>query len=268
LPRVTTPLHELAEQAGAALKERVRQLGPDAAKVADDIRRRQASSVNMKPSALRAFLRGEPCRNVFEWAEQEASHSGRDVDDLLRQELKGYYDRRLDFETRAGGGEHFHYCALNMGGMGAPRYGRYCVVDRRTVEDTAPDPVWVAEDSLTGSRFRDASGALLWDRLAEWVAPCRLAPELVALKLAGEPVEESPLQDRVCSDADYVEGLSVKPLAAADVSEIRSEEDDDLQARALGAAVFGAGPSEQLDLALHEEVRSLAADLGIRWASQ
>ena len=214
---------------------------------------------------LLAFLDGEPRRHVFGWAAAESVATGEAVDAWLRRKLGRWYAKRTRFEGRAGGGRYFHYGALNIGGMGSPRYGRLCVVDARPVADTTPDPVWIAEDSLRGARIRDSIGRLLWKRLGPWVAAAEQAGELAALKLAEDPSDPRPVEERVCNNNDYIEGLSLEPIEVGHVEEVRSASDDDLQQRALDAMLTGATLGESLDLGLHARVRDRADRLGIPW---
>lgn len=259
-----TPLHRLAEGQRVALLARV-AAQPSCEHLSSAVHDEIRTSVNMKPSMLAAFLRGEPRRNVFEWAAEQSARSGMSIDSILRDKLKVWYRRRLRFERRAGDGYHFHYAAMNIGGMGSPRYGRLCVVDRRLPAVTSPDPVWIAVDSLSGERLRDRSGRLVWRRLQAWVAPWDLGSALAALKLTSATSAAGALTHRVCNNDDYLEALSLHPLAVEDVQEIRSEKDDDLQARALDAILKGSTMGDDLDLALHAEVRDAAQARGIPW---
>lgn len=262
-----TPLHDLARSARDALREQAEAI-PHPPASADAIQAQARVSVNMKPSMLRRFLDGEPRRNAFEQAEVEAQRTGESVDTILRKHQGDYFHLRRRFEARAGGTRHFHYGALNVGGMGAPRYGRFCVIDGRRPTQPPFDPVWVAEDTLTGRRFRDRIGRLLWRKLAAWCAPSDAAGHLAIVKLASMSPTDGPLHDQICSDTDYIEALFLDPLDRQEVEEIRSESDDTLQERSL-TAIFDAAPlSETLDLDLHAKIRDKAAALGIRWKEE
>ncbi|MBK8100296.1 MAG: hypothetical protein IPK26_24610 [Planctomycetes bacterium] len=221
----------------------------------------------MKARGLRDFLRTGRRWNVFEWAEQEARKSERTADEHLRERLRDYYQPRVEFERLAGQGTHFHYGALNIGGMGSPRYGRYCVVDRRLPAGMPPDPVWLIEDSLRGACFHGVPGSRTWDRLAEWAAPHDMVAELAVVKFATTVAPPGPWCERLCNNDDYIEALSVRPFVVHELLEIRSNSDDEVQERALAAALQSPGSAEALDLAMHEEVRALAEANRIRWRS-
>lgn len=200
--------------------------------------------------------------NVFEWATEQAARTGTSVEALLRERLKEWYHRRTTFEAFADC--HFHYSTLNIGGLGTPRYGRFCVVDDRRFAEA--DPVWIADDSLRCAGFWAPDDSLHEAGLAALVAPQDLAAELTIIKLSMDAASATlDLAARVCREDGYVEGLTLTPIQAGRVQEIRSESDDDLQDRALDAAVYGAGLGEDLDLGLHLRIRTSAAALGIEW---
>jgi hypothetical protein len=224
-------------------------------------------SVNMKPATLARFLDGEPRRNIFEVAAEESARTEQTLEEVLRGRLKEWYARRVEFEARAGAGRHFHYGALNVGGMGAPRYGRLCVIDKRPIGTDAPDPVWIAQDSLRGPWFEKAGQPLDWDALRSAVAPCELVSDLVVVKLETLGPSSAALDARICNDEDYLEALSLSPLEVQHVEEIRSESEDDLQERARRALLRDARLDEQLDLALQDRIRTKAAARGIPWRS-
>lgn len=67
----------------------------------------------------------------------------------------------MKFEERYGGGQHFHYSAVNIGGLGAPRYGQFCAVFGKVANGDQDRCAVLGEDSLTGASLRDAAGRLL-----------------------------------------------------------------------------------------------------------
>ncbi len=263
-----TPLHRLAEAQRAGLQERLEAAPNPVEEVARKVQTQARLSVNMKPSILRAVLKGERHLNMFEYAEREARETGRGVDEILRDRLGDWYTRRIAFEVEMGGGRNFHYHCLNVGGLGAQRFGRLCVIDRRDPSDRPPEPVWIAWDSLGHEEFWDGADGLDQRALAEWVAPCDEPGALAALKLAETPAGTGPLPERICNNEDFIEGLCLEGLSHSEVGEIRSDEkfsDDHLQERALRIALYGASMDEKLDLMAAQETRALAKDLGIRW---
>lgn len=261
-----TPLHALAAQGWPKLADRVANL-VNAQPILEFVRREGHSAVNLKPGPLLNFLTTGRRLHVFAWAEEEAARTKRPMVDVLRGRLRRFTDLRIQFEEQAGGGQHFYYGALNVGGMGAPGYGRYCVVDRAPVDTVGPDTVWVAEDTLTGRRFRDSDGSLSWSQLADWISPHDRAAELAALKLATLPGDSRPLAQQICNDDDYIEALSIQPPQLDQVGEVRVEgsRQANLQDRALDALLSGSAPANDLDLHLHGQIRDRTRELGVSW---
>lgn len=261
-----TPLHRLAREARDRLASRADEAeAPEG--LVELVREEGRVSVNMKPDVLLDFLENGRYFNTFEWVEKLSEASDESFDEILREELGEWYQLRVDFEERAGAGKHFHYGALNAGGMGAPeRYGRYCVVDGRLPDGKEADPVWIVEDSLEEtSRFRDSAGQLLWRRFADWVAPADMAAELAAVKFAGTADDGRRLAERLCNDEDYIESASLEKPTRRHTREIRSQTDDALQERALDSFFSTDSREEDLDLDLHDDIRNLAERLGIEW---
>lgn len=230
------------------------------------IRDRGHFTCNVKPRVLERILSGEPWRNAFEQAQHDALRMGVEPEEVLRARLKDFYERRVAFEKEAAGGSHFYYGALNVGGMGAPRYGRLCVVFGRCgCEDDGRS--WLHADSLRGAWFADGGESLDWDLLVEHSADNVHVHVLAGAKclVPGESVEDG--LRRVCTNDDYVEGLQLRRLTLDEASEIRSETDEEVQQRALRASLDGASADEELDLGVLERLRALAQDHGLRWVS-
>lgn len=85
-------------------------------------------AINVRIPVLVELLEGRPHRNIYEWAEDMARLSGKTTDELLRERLGPFYDRRLAFDDSFKLGRRFRYGALNGGGAGLDSYGAWCVV--------------------------------------------------------------------------------------------------------------------------------------------
>jgi hypothetical protein len=247
------------------LQQRTEDSGEDFSRLVSRIRNDGCFSANCKPATLLRILEGEDWMNAFELAEREAARRGVAPDVALREKLGEFYERRVAFEGRAGAGRHFYYGALNAGGMGAPRYGRLCVVfgpcGRRDDET-----VWLSHDSLKGAWFAEGCADLDWNTLARAVADNESVEVLAAIKCFESRLDVEDSLALLCSDLDFVEGLSLRRLDLEEAAEIRSETDDEVHLRALNALIHNAPADEQLDLGMHERVRSLAESRGIPWA--
>ncbi len=259
------PLHFAALASSPRHVELARRAEPDLARLMDHIREHGRFASNVKPRVLERLLDGEPWRHPFELAQVEAERTGVPVEEVLRRRVK-YFDRRMTFERRAGDGVRFYYGALNIGGMGAMRYGRLCVVFG-PCGCSDDDRAWLSADSLKGAWFAKGSDELDWDCLLEHVADNAHVHVLAAAKCfaPGESLEDG--LRRVCTNDDYVEGLQTRRPTLDEAAEIRSETDDELHQRALRASLDGASRDEELDLGLHARVRELADNRPLRWVA-
>jgi len=268
-PTTPTPLYVLAEDAQLGLGQRFAQRSADvvdtvavAARVHADGR----ASVNRRPEALLGFLNAGRMLNQFEFAEQRAREQGRDVDDVLRQSLGRFYTRRIAFEGAMGGGQRFYYAAMNIGGLGSPHYGPYCVVLRQGPSASQPhEPLWVREDSLKGPWWT-TDDALDEPSLSQGVATPPQGHVLTALKLtdAGSPGPEPGWSERVCNHDEYVEALLTTAPVVGDTVAVRASASHvaDLERRVLDA-LRGPTPLPEPDLLVYTQIRDKLDEHGI-----
>jgi hypothetical protein len=248
------------------LQQRTEDAGDDFSRLVSRIRNEARFSVNCKPASLVRILEGEDWLNAFEFAEREATRRGVTPDEALREKLGEFYERRLAFEDRAGAGRHFYYGALNAGGMGAPGYGRLCVVFG-PCGGRDDEVVWLSHDSLKGAWFAEGRADLDWNILSRAVADNESVQVLAAVKCFDLRLAVEDSLAPLCGDNDFVEGLSLRRLDLEEAAEIRSATDDEVHLRALNALLHNAPADEQLDLGMHERVRSLAEGRGIPWVA-
>lgn len=249
--RMPTPLYKLAQDAQTGLGDRFARRAvamADAAAVATRVHTDGRVSINRKPEAMLGFLELGRILNQFEFIEQLARDQGRPVDEMLRESLRGFYDRRLAFEDAMGGGQRFYYAAMNIGGLGAPRYGPYCLVLSHGPSASPPqEPLWVQEDSLKGPWWT-TNDELDEPCLSEGVAVPPEGHFLTALKLtdAGAPGPESGWAERVCNHDEYVEALFTTAPALGDALAVRASASHvaDLERRVLDAL---RGPTPLLE---------------------
>ena len=110
-------------------------------------------SINMGQWAVNSFLISGRYRNVHELKKERAeelekhSRSKISVEKALKEHLGSYHRSRIAFDRTFENGERFKYSSLNIGGIGADKYGQYCVVfKRRQVERYSL--LFIREDSL------------------------------------------------------------------------------------------------------------------------
>lgn len=266
----TTPLQALAEDAQDGLLERFARRKAEVSNteaVAQRVHSDGRASMNRKPDAMLGFLEDGRLFNQFEFAERRAREQSRPVDDVLREGLGRYYDRRLAFEHAMGGGRRFYYAAMNIGGLGAPRYGPYCVVLRQGPAVAMPsEPLWVEEDSLKGPWWTE--DGLDEGCLSQSVALPSDGHVLAALKLtnAGVPGPESEWANRLCNHDEYMEALLTTAPRTEDVLAVRASASyvADLEQRAL-ESLRGPTPLPEPSFRVYEQIRDKLDEHGIRW---
>lgn len=123
-------LFAMASRNGPRLETRFAEIGADQSvrSFAEFVEREGQVSINMRPMPLISFLTFKRHQNMYEWAEERASESGRPREEILRERLGKYYERRIAFDRAFVNGEDFRYGALNAGGPGIRQYGNYCVI--------------------------------------------------------------------------------------------------------------------------------------------
>jgi hypothetical protein len=105
-------------------------------------------SINLRLFVITEILNGMPYKNIHEWAQEQAALSGRKKDEILRERLKGFYDKRMAFDQAFQNGECFRYGALNAGGLGLSIYAPYCTVLTHNFHDTLKQSACFSGDSL------------------------------------------------------------------------------------------------------------------------
>lgn len=188
---------------------------------ADVVAKKGRIGVNMRPMVLLDFLVTDRWLNIHQWAKKVSTRGGKPIRDLLREKLRDYFDRRMAFDGHFESGLEFRYGALNIGGLGAHRFGEYCAIFR--------------QEALAGCGF----GYLKGDSLNHYMAvgprvdEDRLQVEcategqkhiLLTIKHSSEagtkPSHQWP--DMVCNPDCYAEAIIVKgDLKAGHLSCIR-----------------------------------------------
>ena len=86
----------------------------------------------MKLFVIGDLLNGRAYQNKHEWAHEQVGHSGRTPDEILRENLGSYYEKRIAFDNAFNDGVRFRYGALNAGNLGLTKILAHAVgsVDR------------------------------------------------------------------------------------------------------------------------------------------
>jgi hypothetical protein len=232
-------LFRTAAENGARLDERAIALceamaaGAHAcfASLAGRIDRDGRIAINMRQSVLLGFLRSATYQNIYEWARGRAKRSPKSEDEILRERLGPFYERRVAFDRAFEGGERFRYGALSIGGAGASAYGSYCAVIADEAPRTRLSAAYLPSDSLATyvRPMADGAGvAVNTSAIESDVAPHTHRQKLAAIKIhpAAQACDEGRWPALLCSATDYVEALFVGDLAPGDLQCVRMTRSD------------------------------------------
>lgn len=210
----------------SAFDSAVRTLSPEGA----DLLNRFASwietetfiAVNTRLYVVTNILSGSRYLNTYEWAEEQSALSGRDVDEILREQLRDFYSKRIAFEKEFEDGRRFRYGALNAGGMGlATKYSNYCVILKRDFQSSLREVAVLPGDSLLIC-FQD-DGNFDVESLKRNVCPFAKRPQLVASERVNEVVN-GDIDDwpkLVVSDSKYFEVIFLGDIDASSIECVR-----------------------------------------------
>jgi hypothetical protein len=105
-------------------------------------------SINVKLYVVGELLNGLSHMNTYAAAQEAANLTGQTADDILRQQLSAYYEKRIAFDHAFSDGEEFRYGALYVGGAGLFEYAPYCLVLTRLFQDSLTKAACLPGDSL------------------------------------------------------------------------------------------------------------------------
>jgi hypothetical protein len=184
------------------------------------VRQEGRISVNMKQTTISSFFSLRQHLNMYESVRWLADLSSRPAEEILRERLKAFYDRRIAFDHHFENGEDFRYGALNIGGLGSWSYGEYCVVLHQNVSGR-PEVAYLKSDSLT--TYMLPGPAVDEESLRQDTAPHNHCHWLALLKHAKElPLVEDHLwAELLCSDRGYVEVIFTGDLTPDEIEAIR-----------------------------------------------
>ncbi|MBF0109155.1 MAG: hypothetical protein HQL76_08275 [Magnetococcales bacterium] len=236
-------------------------------------------TVNMRFVTLHAFLSTNKLENIHEWAEKKAATYTREGQqspaEWIRKKLSDNKDinelhtKRTRFEESFQRGHEFHYGALNIGGLGATKYGEICVVIDNRFWDRPFSPVaYLIGDSL--KIFMNHENQLEETKLKTSIASHAQRHHLMALKHRPD-LDSWPRQEwskNVCSEMEYIEAIFVQPLTLPYVQEIRIKKSDYDRLYDLGSNNVSFGTLSEADMLLvsaFETVNTIMMRQNLEW---
>jgi hypothetical protein len=191
----------------------------------DWIRNGGRTGINMRQTTLLLLITIDSYQNIYEWAKDQSHISGRSVDDILRQRLGSFFQKRITFDAAFDRGLEFRYGTLIVSGLGPTNYGNYCVVLKRD---------WVSTVKLAYLRADSLRTYMVSDTMIDVsaierdAAPSSMAHILASLKHRRTlpVVPEHVWPSMLCSDSDFIEAIFVGQVTSADIEEVRISKSD------------------------------------------
>ncbi|HYA41687.1 MAG TPA: hypothetical protein VEF34_10310 [Syntrophobacteraceae bacterium] len=223
-------LFEVARANGPRLEERgaeiLSSLHPESRRKIEEFRiwifEEARVSINLPPAVLAELTSGETYRNIYESAAEQAVLSGRQKDEILRERLGKYYNRRIAFDMAFSNSEKFRYGVLNAGGAGlTAKFGVFCAVLNKDFLEPSEDMAYLPNDSLVCCF--DELGVFDKNRAKRLAASNSHRHWLATIKHAvavqGIP-KELWVQD-IVKDDDYIEAIFTSPVSLESLGEVR-----------------------------------------------
>lgn len=178
-------------------------------------------SINMRQYTLISLLLFKRHQNMYEWVEEREKESPKNREQILKDKLGSYYEARMAFDHFFDDGERFRYGALNIGGLGATKYGEYCVILTKKFLNDCLCLTFLKNDSLKAYILPDFSVDI--DRLKEDVADREHLHILAALKHQAE-LKTTPSEEwgaMVCCSDAYIEAITPQDIPVLVVDCVR-----------------------------------------------
>jgi len=241
--RLEDAFGEVVESSGAA-KDKVERF-------AERVRQDGRVSINMRTYVLASFVVNGRHLNVYEWAEHQARLSDTDKDRILQEKLGKWYAKRVAFDSFFEGGQGFRYGALNIGGLGVGKFGRFCSVLGESFGSSGP-MAYLRGDSLKD--YVSDYGAVDAQAIERDVAPHSHRAELATVKHGADAASttEDEWPRLLCSDPDFVEAIFLDAAGPSEVDRVRVSQSDYDELYWLAFRSY--------DLGLSEGERALGAD--------
>lgn len=182
-------------------------------------------SINMKIYNLNSFLISGKYKNSYEIIKEEKEalkdryETDFSIEKVLARRLKGYYLRRTIFDNSFKDGKKFKYGALNIGGVGASRYGEACIL---IVSDFSRKSslLFVKNDS---TQYVIDETRVDIERLTYEIANNNYVHVLAAIKhcICDEKVNQEMLPNIICCEGSYLEAITKDDITPQQIHNIR-----------------------------------------------
>ncbi|HUT54311.1 MAG TPA: hypothetical protein VM658_13060 [bacterium] len=225
-------LFDLARSNTARLDE---EYGRESAALAPDDRRimdRFAATVrksgriahNMGQLDLLQFLKSGQLKNCYEIAEEQSKAAGGPGKNSIKKKYGTLYHRHEVFHGAFIDGELFLYGSLNIGGLGAARFGDHCSILNEELFQGAYQIAFLQSDSLKTKHYWAPGPTLQIEALARELAPETHKNKLAALKHREEIIGASDPRswpEILCRENVNIEAIFVGVVTPGELETVR-----------------------------------------------
>jgi hypothetical protein len=199
---------------------------PLVSEFADHVKNLGLVSINMRIKDLANFLITNKYLNSYEWAEEQSIILGRPPEDILKEKLRDFYERRVSFDRTFEYGQNFRYGALNTGGAGCTYYGNFSILMRESFPINLEEIAYLSGDSL--KYFMRLDGHPDIENIRQESSAHSHRHYLATLKhiLAIPSSNELEWPIMICSGTDYIEAIFVQEVIPDSIKEIRLPVDE------------------------------------------
>ncbi|MBF0345589.1 MAG: hypothetical protein HQL06_15345 [Nitrospirae bacterium] len=177
-------------------------------------------SVNMHSKALMGFLESGKLKNIYDIIRDELGDTANvnDFDRRLEERLKGYYALRKEFDAIFDKSERFKYGSLYIAGLGAAKYGPFCIILKKDIIKSRSSVAFIKSDSLNCYvRAGRIDSGLLCKDTAD-----RGHVSLLAAVKHGENLDSDSTRwyYMICNRDDYIEAITTDDISIDHIDKI------------------------------------------------
>jgi len=237
-PMENMSIFDMADQNSDSLKERYNSLRKkyehqNNLDILDEFTRlienKWTVSINMRQRMINSFLISGRYKNVHELKKEGAEELEKyniqvSVEEGKERHLKSFYKSRMVFDLTFENGKEFKYSALNIGWLGAEKYGEYCIVLKREQVEKYSSLAFIKKDSL---KYVDDDFVNI-ERLGQDIANRECVHFLTTLK-HGEDIKSASVDkwsSIVCHSDDYIESITTDDILNTHIDMVRTSREN------------------------------------------
>jgi hypothetical protein len=187
-------------------------------------------SVNIGWRKVDWLLENGKIPTTYEIAMAKSVSKQMEFEPALKELCNEHYELRIKFNMAIKDEELFKYTALNIGNLGVPSFGEFCLFFENDLTVKFSGLTFIKGNSLDD--YRDATDGLNMEKLFKDISTVELVNELVSIKHIDDIVNKitkSGWSDKVCCNDCYVEGIVIDELKIENVQCVKIDAKYDTQ---------------------------------------